>query len=492
MNEKSTVPVRHGFPNPKYGRVLDLIRNIPAYRELATQIKAQATALGPGFRMADLKAQCTDIGVKERLRALVNANRDIPDESPVMGAPPPTNVVYGMFGQGTDIVDIGSGNCMKIKRYTGDLRITAVDPNLNNESRHVLNEFKMSATEFLQQHSGDLLFTSWMSMPQLSHAERDAILECDGLHLVPDHDLLVELGIGVRSGEFVTVRTIRGNYDDNFLALPGTSPSPGYVLSPSFRRRAIVATFTTASTMGEERPVINARPVGYYDLDFADLSPKFDGVSYELEFHESQAWLTGRNGAYRLGQVTGFPAHACFHLEDLGECWILFRVVQYRGMVPPHSGVCLRHFLSRVSIEIDGKPVLAPPRWEGQGLVTSVGLSWEDAGLRHYFDAPVDGVITRIDGSDFYCKYQWTVDLRYQDLAALRKEIAGQCLVLRVSKSEYSGIYEFAMVREGPVVILKPLKPRVDKTTATKLETVMYLLDRPTLGEVSVLTESSI
>ncbi|MCD1171636.1 hypothetical protein KPL84_00400, partial [Bacillus anthracis] len=63
------------------------------------------------------------------------------DARPQLGAPPNSCQVYGRFSKGCNILDIGSGNCSKLARYTGTLKITAVDPDLADVG-YVLNSIK--------------------------------------------------------------------------------------------------------------------------------------------------------------------------------------------------------------------------------------------------------------------------------------------------------------------------------------------------------------
>lgn len=489
--EISTVPVRHGFPNPKYGRMLDLIRSVPQYRELAARIQQTARELGPGFSLADLRTSCTEAGIKAQVLALVDKNRGIQDQHPVMGAPPPTNTVYGMFGSGVNIVDVGSGNCMKIRRYTGSLKITAVDPNLLNESKHVIKEVKLSLADFLKPDPGqDLLFTSWMSMTQLSLHEEELLRASDGLHLVPDHELLVSQGIATRSGDSVEVRTFKGVYTDRFVSMRGVAVSPGYILAPTFRKRDVEVVLGPA-VAGSYIPQIDAKPAGFYDLNFTDITPKFDGVPYELECDGGKAQLTGRNGDTNEG-VCSFDEHLCLHIEELEGCYVLFRIVYYRGMIPPHHGSVLRAFCERVNVRINGKPVLGPPPWRGGEINTGVLLHWMDGEGHKVFKVPVDGVVTRVDGSDFYCKYMWTVDLKHADLAKVKKKLEDAGYTLKVVGEWFEGINELSLVRDGAAVTMRPLKPRRDKNRTTPVDTVLYLVDRPTLGESSVLNDAYI
>lgn len=484
--EKSTAPVRHGFPNPKLGRMLDLMTKMPQFTRLSARVREISRHTSD---FASLRAACIQDGIKQDLLQLVKQNRDIPDELPVLGAAPPTTALYGMVGRGVAVVDVGSGNCMKIKRYTGELKITAVDPNLSNEG-HVVKQFKGTLAEYSKNNANDNVYTSWMAVPQLSQEEVDLLQSSDGLHMVPDHDLLLDQGVAVKQELKVKVSTLGGHYYDNYIKWPGYAISPGYLLCPMFKKRKFVYHLDTQQK-GPYVPQCDATPAGFYDLDFTDVTPKFDGVFRELENMPSGTTLTGRNGDYLSGP-SQFSEHFCLHLEELDEVFVLLRIVQYRGYVPPHCGSTLRHFCEDVKIKINGKPVLPPPPWQQTGLASKVSLVWEDGDTTMFFDAPTDGLISRKDGADHYCKHMWTVDLLQADVPAVRAALNHEGYTLRIMGTWEEGINELTMLRDGPQVTMNIVKTRKDKHTRTSVDTVVYLLDRPTLAEQAAIGEYNI
>nr|AVB77239.1 hypothetical protein [Kwi virus] len=495
LKQKSTIPVRHGFPNPCYGQALDLVRNVSQYRELAMRIRAEASVMRRqgGVDIKALMQRCADNGVKEQLRTLFVQHQEVPSEKPVLGAPPTTNELYGRFGHGLSIVDVGSGNCSKLTRYTGRLKIMAIDPSLANDSRSVLKQFRGSLMEFhaSPDYHLEIIFTSFMSLCQIQYQEREFLVDHDGLHVVPDHNVLIHNRIAlVREDGAIKVRTSSGDYIDNPVEMVGASLEPGYLLCPTFKARSLVVTLGVDSSYQDYKPVIDARPGGFYDLNFSDMGYKFDGEAYELECNEGAAYLVNRAGKQYIGEVN-VNFQFCIHLERLAGCYVLIRLVSWRGYIPPHSGDCLRYFIERVSIVINGAPVLSSPRWDGASVNQGPLLTWDGAGGERITYRPdVDGVISRSEGFDMYCKYMWTIDIQEKELAAIENALAAVGFLLKCDGAWSTGLNECAMSRNGAEVHIRPLKPRVDKLVGTSLDTITFLVDKPTLAEHTVLTGS--
>lgn len=491
--EKSSIPVKHGFPNPCYGQALNLIRNVSEYRHLAARIRSEAARMranGGTVDMAALFQQCADKGIKKDLQTLFEQQKTVPKENPVLGPPPPTNELYGRFGKGVSIVDVGSGNCMKLVRASGTLNITAVDPNLTNISRAVLTPVRDTLLGFFKQPSIDLdlIFTSFMSLPQISAAEWRPLLDFDGLHMVPDHMELIKNKIAlVQEDGKIKVRTGVCDYVDHPVDIPGVALEPGYLLSPMFRRRNISIDYGPEVVQQAYSPTIDARPCGFYDLNFSDVGPKFDGVAHEIEVSSGQAYVVDRAGNQRIG-LASVDFHFCLHVEELECCYILLRIVSWRGMIPPHHGDVMRYFIERVNINISGKPLLSSPRWEGGSFSDGPLLRWKEGDKFREFRAPVDGVISRERGKDYYCKYMWTVDVSENSLPAISKVLENGGYRLEIEGSFLPGLNECALTRSAAVVKLRPLKPRIDKTKETAPDTVLYLVDRPTLAETELIT----
>nr|AVB77235.1 hypothetical protein [Nai virus] len=492
--EKSSIPVQHGFPNPCYGQALNLIRNVSEYRNLAARVRAEAAKMRAGggtVDMARLFQQCADSGIKSDLKRLFDEQTSVPKEQPVLGPPPPTNELYGRFGKGVSIVDIGSGNCMKLVRSSGTLSITAVDPCLTNNTRAVLTPVKATLASYLAnlpQPGLDLIFTSFMSLPQIPTAEWLPILEYDGLHMIPDHLQLIKNKIAVvREDGLIKVRTGIKDYVDYSVELPGVAVEPGYLLSPVFKKRRIKVDLGEVSTRQSYTPVIDAAPCGFYDLNFNDLGPKFDGTAKEIESSGGQVYVVDRAGEQRIG-LADVDFHFCLHVEELEACYVLLRIVSWRGIIPPHHGDVMRTFCESVSISVNDKPILSSPRWEGGSFKQGPLLTWMQGGELRSFLAPVDGVISRERGKDFYCKYMWTIDVMGKSLPAITKILGDGGYRLKIEGTFPEGLIECGMTRNNSEVIIRPIKPRVDKNKETSPDTVLYLVDRPTLAETELIT----
>lgn len=483
--EKSTVPVRHGVPNPMYGRALDLLRQLPQFRELACRVRQQAALLGPDFKFSELRNNCTEVGVRAHLQALVDANRGVPEVAPVMGAPPQTLVLYGSFGTGVRVTDVGSGNCMKLARYTGVVKFTCVDPNVRNDTKQVLRMVKQPLIDAMGQFGPETIFSSWMSVGQLSNQEVGILLSHDGLHMFPDHQYLEDAGIAKMVDDKLKVRTLRGDYMDTPVYVPGYAPAPGYLLTATYRERQISVSLDPVFEEGYV-PRFDAVPAGFNDLNFLDLSPKFDGFAVELEACEGKVCLNNREGRQLVG-TCDVDFHFCVHMEKMRGCYILFRVVQYRGFVPPHCGPLLRKFAETVKIQIDGDPVLGPPPWLGEHIWDGYRLTWRRGDHDFVYCAPVDGLISRSLGHDLYCKRMWTVDVFEHDFDTIVEKLHELGFRAQVMGLWFEGLNEVDLIREGAKVTFRPRKRRTDKLRHTPVETVLYLVDKPTIGETTVL-----
>lgn len=484
--DKSTVPVEHGFSNPFLARASHLVSSVNDFRELAILIQQEARSMRGkgGVDIKQLLSNCHANGVKDRLRAAFNAYKAVPETSPTLGPPPPTNELYGRFGDKTAIIDIGSGNCLKLKKFTGVLKVTAVDPQLPDRDDHVLLKFKMTSSEFLAKHSpSDPIFTSYMSLCQLDDKQQIELLAYDGMHLIPNHDELLAIGAAKRDDGKVIVETGREVYADFPVPSGGYSVAAGYNLLAVFAKRDINVVLGSDVSIVSDVAVIDARPAGFNDMDLGDMGDKWDGVAYELEVFKGQAYLLDRAGRQRVG-VADYQDHLCLHLEELAECFVLLRVMSHRGMVPPHCGFTLRTYAERVRLKINGKPVCGPPSWRA-GRAPEL-LLYDDHGVAKVFHAPTDGIISRSGGRDYYCKYQWTIDIRDTTVERLRTRLTEKGLDL---KGDFKGgLWEYGINRREDIVDLIPLRLRNDKKKETTMDTIIYLMDKPTLAEMQALT----
>lgn len=437
-----------------------------------------------GVDIKALLARCSANGVKDRLRTAFNQYKQVPETPPVMAAPPPTNELYGRFANKTAIIDIGTGNSLKIKKFTGVLRVTAVDPNLTADEGTVLKKLKMTAEEFLRLHRPeDPLITSFMSMCQIRSECQIDIFKFDGLHMLPDHDHLLAIGAAKVDGDKINVDTGRGVYADFPVPAGGYNLAAGYNLLPVFAKREISVTLSSEVSVITDFAVIDARPAGFHDLDLSDMGWKWDGTARELELYNGQAYLLDRAGRQQVG-VSDFSGHICLHLEELAECFVLLRVVAHRGMIPPHCGFTLRTYAERVRLKINNKPVCGPPLWRAG---RQPKLVWyDDDGRAIEYTADTDGVISRINGNDYYCKYQWTVDLRDTTFPRLYKKL--EDLAMEGECEVKAGLWEYGVDRRDHKVTFTALRARHDKRKETTLDTVLFMLNKPTLSEKDVLT----
>lgn len=490
---KSTLPVETGIPNPFFSRALEFLRSSEEMRNIVADIQSVARLHSrnrPGASAVDIAAvlrQCSDNGVKDKLRAVFDRTKNEPKTSAVLGPAPSPKTIYGRFGTGVSIVDVGSGNGQKLRHYTGSLKITCVDPLLDIDPKHVLaGAFKLTFSLYakLPDFPSDPICSSFMSLCQMPPEEQEHVLSHDGLHVVPDHDQMVGNKVAVVSenGTY-KVRTFKCDYEDFPVPLGGFELQPGYRLLPVYRHRDIVV--DSLEEEEEGRPVyIDCSPASFLDMNFQDAGYKFDGVPYELEaLPNGLAYLTGRNGKTRIGRHTA-GMYFAIHVEDMGSYFVLLRVAVWRGYVPPHDGYSLRAFADCIKLVIDSKPLYGPPVWN-----PGIQCILKSKHFPPIEEAFVDGLISRLQEHDFYCKEKWTVDFYPDEVRRFENEARSRGYTVADANTN-DGLCEYVINKRDGDLNLTWLKKRPDKNKSTKMDTAVRLLDQLDLGESAALTGS--
>lgn len=479
----STTPVAPGGPNPAYPVMLELAQRAPDFRAMAAKIARLAmerygrTDLTPLERM-EFKAVVDAEMVAERRRfeAMIRGAMARESTKQFMPAPPPARDLYGLVADGQEIVDVGSGNCMRLFADSGRLKITAVDPDVG----HVHVTVKKKAKEVEIEDVCDQVVTSFNALVQIPEGPVKAcILEQDGLHVIPDHQELIEMGCAVRLEDKVHCFTPQVVYQDYPMEMPGRKLG-GYVLAPTFKPREVVLDmpdFVAGPVMTSEyRPHIDCSPAPPVNMNWDDLGWKWDGVPFEIEVQGGGCTATRRDGSYVEGSVVGSMPDCSLHVEVVRDVMVLLRIECYRGFVPPHCGDVLRYFCSRVKMKWSGRRLVPPPK-----LDLAVGPKLEGEPY------PVDGIISREDQRDYYVKPAWTLDLYPADVAGLSSRLADSGRVLQVD-CVHQGLWEYEVERREEVCSLKALRRRIDKDRATPAASVDYLLSLPTLKEYVAYT----
>lgn len=469
--EKSAVPVAHGFPNPFYQRIADLISRQAEIKDLARAVQdvglQHKTQTGYNFNAVLSELEQTD--VKRRLKELWDNAKTGRQTLPVLAPPPRPNQIYGRFGRGVRVVDVGSGNCSKLRKYSGILHLSVVDPELVVGEHVFKSTFRVRFDEVPKSELRGAFISSFMSLPQLPEADIDYITTHDGLHMVPDHAALLASGVAEAKDGKIMVRTAKKTYSDRLLQLPGYSPVVGYKVCPTYEMREVKVVLASSVESGDACD-IDATPCCLDEINFHDATWKVDGVPLELETNDGVVFVSRRNGDNQVG-TTDFEGHMCLHLEEFEGGYSLIRVLAYKGFIPPHSGECLRLFAEKLSITINGKKVVGPIVWE-PGEKPPLGT---------------DGVITRIDERDFYCKPGWTVDLMGTNIAPLRNKLSSEGLIAKFDRVR-PALSEYLMTRSGCEVSFSFVKERPDKDRPTTLDSVVFMLSRKTLKELESLT----
>lgn len=486
----STTPMLPGGPNAAYGLVESLESNIAAFRAIAQSIQKQCRAtfgktdLSP-LEMAQFKqlVKTKMEAEKQKFFALLREAESVPPTAQLMPPPPPARDLYGRIADGSKVVDVGSGNCLRLQADTGRLRITAVDPNVDMEVPVTVKKVpRVIVKEDLEPGA---LVTSFNALCQVPNNEvKDAILSHDGLHLVPDHPVLVDMGCAVDLGEQVVVKVPNGEFVDYKTDCTGYKISAGYKLVPTYEGRKISflssEDFDTAE-VGDYSPSIDCSPCNPGDMNWQDMGWKWDGVPLEFEVCDGAATITRRDGSFIKAVCHGADVDFSVHVEWMEEHrrLVLLRVECFNGMVPPHCGDTLRSFATTVNISWNGTPVLAPPLVDH-----AVGPVLD--GLR----CAIDGVITRVDQRDYYVKPAWTLDLLPDGVVELGERLRNMGKVLLPIQAQ-SGLWEYRLGKSEETYTLTPLRTRKDKSRATPFGTIEYLLGLPTIREMVAITGSS-
>lgn len=486
--KKSATPVDHGFANPQLGKAKFLLNNMDAYKQLIGRVQSVAHR-GNKMSFAQLRAACDANGVKEQLRQLFEQSRKIQDTPPVLGVPPPPRELYGRFGKGMEIVDVGTRDGRKIKNFTGVLKITCVDPELDIPEHTVFRSVKTTIEDLLPTLTDNVFFSSFMAFCQLEQSTQEKLLDFDGMHLVPDHSVLLANGAASYNGSKISVRTPICDYEDHPLIVPGVPVDTGYRMVVTLKAENINISFTGDPVETDYNPVIDARPASFEEMNLEDVTQKMDGEPWEFENDNGSVYVVNRKGLQYVG-TTDFKQHFALHAEKLQNCYTLIRVVAYKGMALPHCGDLLRLFTSRVRIKINGLPLCAPPKWTSE----IHNVRWvDDTGEVIFFREKIDGIISRYNGRDTYCKFTWTADLRDTDRDTLELKLKDRGITLNAIM--LPGLWEYGLERQGHELRLLPIRERFDKRSVTKFDTLMFMLTRPTLTEQAVLenlvTESS-
>lgn len=484
----STVPMKPGAVNPAYGLVDGLLEQKPEFMLIARKIVALCRArfgkqsLSPSETVRFKKMVNEElVAEKKKWMAMVSTVVDAPPPPQTMPSPPPSKEIYGRISDGSEIVDVGSGNCLRLVADSGRLKITAIDPILSDLHITIKKVNREVAVEDVE----GAIVTSHNAVCQLPPSEvRDAVLNADGLHLVPDHDVLISMGCATKIGDRVAVNAPNQVFLDYEVPGPGFPIIPGYKIMPRYQQRTL--RFSASSDIrtwrvGDYRPSIDCSPCGPADMDWSDMGWKWDGVPLEFEImNDGTGVITRRDGSFVEAGVTGGVTPMSLHLEWMESLGILvlLRVECYRGYVPPHSGDMLRWFCENIKLEWNDAEMHPPPRFDVVAGPVVGGVT-----------APVDGIITRTRQRDFYVKPYWTLDLRPEDIRAVESRVLD--LGKRLFVAPLEGLWEYRVTKLEESYYLDPTRKRDDKITATSIGTVDYLLNLPTLREIAAITGSA-
>lgn len=479
----SSVPMRPGVPNPYYSKVVTLMAMQPEFSSIEEEILALQAQ---GMTLQEILERLSEDGVEQRFMNLLDAFIVEPVLPQSLGPPPRPDALYGRLANGTHILDVGSGNCGKLRAHTGRLKTSVCEPKpprtsdgqldpgiekLVLKSRH-WEPFAKTMVSPLQ------VVTSFNAAVQLPPGMLD---DFDGLHVGPDHDyLLSHAAASVLPDGKIKVRAGAAVFEDYRNDWMGYKIKPGYKLMARFAARDVFITLDKDLDpdlwdTGSYFPKLDAVPAAPGNMNWEDLGYKWDGVPVLVEFREGRVLCTDRAGRSCGGSST-FSGTASIWVEILEapRAAVVLRILHYRGFIPPHHGGTLRFFAERVKIVCDGVKFYGPPEY-GAECPTLGGC------LR-----PIDGIISRHEERDFYVKGTWTADLTGECVRKIEARLTEKGFHLDVDNL-VDELAEYAVKKKDGTVCFKFVRKRFDKLVPTSWDTVDYLLSLPTLTELTVL-----
>lgn len=477
----SGVALPPGPANPSFGLAQLMVSQTPQVRELMSKIRQLQK---PGMSFSEVFALAKE-KYREDFQVLLDNTRNCEPVVQSIGPPPRSNQLYGRVSDGSKIVDVGSGDGRRVKEHSGRLKITAVDPKTQATDCSV----KIVSATIQEVGLGDEVYTSFNSLCQIPDSSA-LFAHVDGIHVVPDHEWLVEHGQAVQISEepvLFKVQALGTEYVDHPVLLPGcgVASSPGYKLCAGFKPRSAQAIFDidldeyTSWPTGPDIPVSLCTPGNEAGLNFSDLGHKMDGTFMHFEVVEGVPYITDRAGHFQKGTLRGFVPDCELHLEYMTgpkPCLVLLRILHYRGFVPPHSGNVLRYFADNVRLGVDTVPIVGPLDYRSPPVLLGEVRK-------------TDGLISRDFGKDYYYKHDWTVDIKGQALQHIAAECENLGLVCHLPTRDFEELAEYRMRKRDGTVTVSFNRVRRDKIQPTTLETIRHLLSLPTIDELMVLYE---
>lgn len=411
-----------GRPNPVFGKMEFLIDTRREILEMAQRgvdcSLDHKSELGVGVNDVDFVALLHDpriIALREQFERYLDRYEAVEMTESSMPPPPSQADFYNRCAEGTRVVNFGSGDEQRqrvLAQKMDHLEVVHVDQKIGTGVEVV---------------SPDDVVVSFNTLSQLEVEDCEKILDCDGIHVVPDIPELEAMGVAKEETPGVfNCKTASGEiYRDRVVAKKrGYKLRLGYKGLNSYKKRSLNIKMGREKNMGYP-----FQPDGKASskLPSGDYTYKYDGVAARLEIRGKRCVLTFRGGTCFQGECEGDLFDAVIYCEvvaadDRYGALVPHRVCYFNGFRPYHCGVELRHFASRLNLEMeawdchlnDGKKRLyylrGPQEMDSSKSPVLRFTDLEGGGSSKSLTLPHDGAIFRVDEKDFYVKYIWTFE----------------------------------------------------------------------------------
>jgi len=368
--------------------------------------------------------------------------------------PPPMSELYDRVVVGQRVLDVGSGNGLKLISFSKQVKLRTCYHHCNSLLKHVNHLRKTFQKSDLQ----DEIVTSRMALSQNKDiSEFDNV---DGLHVVPNLSEMAAYGYSSRKedGSYVTVSS-KETFVDYEHGLPSQSLGTFYRGVNTYADCDVNLQFTDKielpgvliNTSEGQRPL--------YKVPILEPTVKLDGMLYALRIGREKALLQARGT--KLGSVckTSFKSTAFLLLERYKDDFHLVRIKEYKGFRPFHSLSCLEYFLQKVRLSIDGRLVKPPIRFPS--------------------NIKGEGLVSRIKGIDYLVRYHRSFDVARGCEGSLVSLLHHFGVTCQLDGKGTGPINEFIL--EGN--ILRFHKERPDKTTPDSKKKIKEIIATYVLGD---------
>ena len=444
-----------GFtPNPLYSKVAAVVADENV--DLLQSIVEAAADYDLGIFGNDIPSALIDRLIErfdDELDSVIDAYEDAPEQLPYMPPSPNPVVLYGRIMPSQPILDIGSGDGRKAER--SKIRDLVLSDKVVPEGNYSRRWVQLDVEEpGLQEIGEQRVLTSNMLLSQVHNIQN--VLDCDGIHIVPDVDYLKTLGAIEANGVIVTrfrekeFKDIQHDYGGGYLV------SPGYLGICSFKRRDINILLDRAVRVRppDLPPISDAK----FNLD-PYTTPKYDGTQIFFELKSDGTGIAvNRAGHGRiLKHDVDFVVQFIAEYIRPKKLYVLLRLMVFRGFVPWHDVHVLSRFCTKVMVNINCMDLYSP----------------DDPRLSK---CPSDGMIMRVCELDYRIKGKVTIDMDKEEWSRYCASFDRNSVPYEMVDPPGDEITEYLVHEDDGIYIFERIRLRVDKNTTTDFKTFMYLV----------------